>query len=105
MQPNEVLSVDEIDLSEPEFWGRPWAEREGAFQTLRRERPVSFHAERDFGVAEVPVGDGYWALTRHADILEASRTPEIFCSSRGGYSAQGIRRCGIMLRRSGNTTF
>lgn len=86
MQPVQALSVDEIDLSEPEFWTRPWEEREGAFLTLRRERPMSFHAERDFGVAEVPVGDGYWAVTRHADILEASRTPEVFCSSRGATS-------------------
>ncbi len=75
------LSVDQIKLSEPEFWMRPIAEREGAFATLRRERPISFHKELSFG--PIPAGPGYWALTRYADILEASRTPEIFCSGRG----------------------
>lgn len=84
MQPVEALSIDEIDLSEPEFWGRPWEEREGAFRTLRRERPMSFYKELDLGL--VPVGDGYWAVTRHADILEASRKPEIFSSARGATS-------------------
>jgi len=90
MQPAEVLSLDEIDLSAPDFWARPWEEREGAFQLLRRERPISFHEELDvakeFGVDMIPRGPGYWAVTRHADILEASRKPEIFCSGRGATS-------------------
>lgn len=86
MEPVQALSLDEIDLSTPEFWSRPWAEREGAFQTLRSERPMSFYEERDFGVPMVPAGTGYWAVTRHADILTASRTPEVFCSRRGATS-------------------
>jgi cytochrome P450 len=77
----QVLSVDEIQLSEPAFWARPWEQREGAFATLRAERPVAFHEEWDFGI--LPKGPGYWSLTRHADILEASRTPEVFCSGKG----------------------
>jgi hypothetical protein len=41
MQPERKLAVDEIRLSDPAFWGRPRGEREGAFATLREERPVS----------------------------------------------------------------
>lgn len=81
MQPQRVLGVDEICLSDPEFWVRPLEEREGAFATLREERPVSFHEEWDFEI--VPKGPGYWSLARHADILEASRRPEVFCSGKG----------------------
>ena len=81
MNIKQVLSVDEIHLSDPQFWLRPWEEREGAFATLRAERPVSFQEEWDFGI--LPKGPGYWSLTRHADILEASRTPEVFCSGKG----------------------
>jgi cytochrome P450 len=81
VQPVRTLAVDEIRLSDPAFWERPLEEREGAFATLRAERPVSFHAEADLGI--LPQGPGYWALTRHADILEASRSPELFCSGRG----------------------
>ena len=40
MEPSEVLAAGEIDLADPVFWTRPLEEREGAFLTLRRERPV-----------------------------------------------------------------
>ena len=85
MEPRSVLSLDEIDLSAPEFWVRPSEEREGAFQTLRRDKPMSFYAEPDTR-GLVPPGPGYWAVTRHADILRASREPELFCSSKGATS-------------------
>lgn len=84
MQPRSVLPIDDIALGDIEFWLRPWEEREGAFETLRRERPVSFHEEPDLGeFSPLPRGPGFWSLTRHADILEASRTPEVFCSGQG----------------------
>ena len=85
MEPKCVLGVDAIDLSSPEFWMRPWAEREGAFLTLRRERPMAFYKEND-SLGLIEPGPGYWAVTRHADILEASRNPQHFCSSRGATS-------------------
>jgi len=81
MQPRSVLSVDEIDLSDLTFWQRPIEEREGAFATLRAEQPISFQKEPDLEF--FPAGPGYWSLTRHTDILEASRSPEIFCSGKG----------------------
>jgi len=83
MEPREVLDVDAINLSDPAFWARPMAEREGGFATLRRERPVSFHEEPYVEGLPFPRGPGYWALTRHADILEVSRNPQTFCSGRG----------------------
>jgi cytochrome P450 len=83
LQPRSVLALDQIQLSNPEFWMRPLEEREGAFATLRAERPVSFHEEWDFEFSPIPKGPGYWAITKHADILEVSRTPEVFCSGRG----------------------
>jgi cytochrome P450 len=80
MQPNSVLNVDQIQLGHPDFWKRPMEEREGAFLTLRRERPVSFHAELD---PRIPSGPGFWALSRHADVLKAGTTPKVFSSARG----------------------
>ena len=67
MQPKRVLGVDDIQLSNPEFWMRPNEEREGAFASLREERPVSFHEEWEFEFAPLPKGPGYWAVSRHAD--------------------------------------
>jgi cytochrome P450 len=76
--------VDSIDLSDPEFWNRPGAEREAAFAALRRERPISFHKEFEPPPGmPLPRGPGYWALTKHRDVLEVSRTPELYCSGKG----------------------
>ena len=86
MNVSRVLSLDEIDLSLPAFWLRPRAERDGAFATLRAERPVPFMPERPFPGLSLPVGPGYWSLTRHADILTASRMPELFSSAAGATS-------------------
>jgi len=49
------------------------------FARLRREAPVYWNPEAD--------GAGFWALTRHADIVEASRQPELFSSAHqnGGH--------------------
>ena len=81
MQPREVIPVDQIWLAEQTFWARPLEEREGAFATLRRERPISWHEEPEIVI--LPKGPGFWAVTKHADILEVSRQPEIFCSGQG----------------------
>jgi cytochrome P450 len=80
-EPRTDFSVDDIDLSDQEFWALPEEEREGAFALLRRERPISFHAERGYG--PFPAGPGYWALSRHQDVLDASKQPELFCSGKG----------------------
>ncbi|MGI8752240.1 MAG: cytochrome P450 [Acidimicrobiales bacterium] len=82
MEPYEALTADAIDLSDLEgFWTRPVAEREGAFRTLRRDRPLAFfeEPETDFG----PRGPGYYAVTRYHDVVTASRHPEVFCSGAG----------------------
>ena len=87
MKPQTVLSADEINLSDLQFWARPLEEREGAFLTLRRERPMAFFKEPDMEAVDwIEPGPGYWAVTRHADILEASRTPRIFSSAAGATS-------------------
>ncbi|HVB91790.1 MAG TPA: cytochrome P450 [Acidimicrobiales bacterium] len=89
MQPRAVLQVDDIDLSDIAFWARPWDEREGAFQTLRQERPMAFFDEPEIPEAltyVIPKGAGYRALTRHAHVVEASRHPEIYQSARGATS-------------------
>ena len=83
MQPTPVLAVDEIELSASDFWRRPLEEREGAFQTLRRERPISFHAEPETIIEGLEQGPGYWAVTRHADVLQISRNAQVYCSGKG----------------------
>ena len=90
MQPSRV-GLDEIDLSDIEFWAAPPEFREGAFLSLREQRPMAFFSEPEMP-PEVPMpqGPGYWAVTRHADIVEASRRPEVFSSARGATSVQDM---------------
>ncbi|MCW2527732.1 MAG: cytochrome [Pseudonocardiales bacterium] len=61
------------------FWAQPLDDRLDDFARLRREAPVTYHAE---GLRR---GDrpGFWSVTRHADIAHVSRNPEIFSSGRG----------------------
>jgi len=79
-----VAGTDDIDLSANEFWALPLAERAAAFARLRSEpRP------RVFAEPEGPVrdqGPGYYALVRYADVVEASKHHEVFCSGKGATS-------------------
>lgn len=77
-----ILSADDVDLSDRYFWQRPMAEREKAFELLRSLDRPRFYREIETSFA--PPGPGYYALVKHADILEVSRNPEIFCSGDGG---------------------
>ncbi|MHB8438348.1 MAG: cytochrome P450 [Acidimicrobiales bacterium] len=81
-----TLPVDSFDLSDLEFWARPIQDREAGFRALRSERPIAFYEEPDLTESAIPIpkGPGYFALTRHADIVEVSRHPEIFCSGKSG---------------------
>jgi methyl-branched lipid omega-hydroxylase len=75
------MAALDIDLSDTDFWGRPLAERDAAFARLRSLGEPAFFAEPDTPFADT--GPGYYALVRHADVTEASRHPEVFCSGRG----------------------
>ncbi|MFI6482874.1 cytochrome P450 [Nonomuraea sp. NPDC050663] len=76
------MSVIDFDLSAAEFWALPMDDREEAFRRLRELDKPAFFEEMEISFA--PRGPGYHALVRHADILEASRHPELFCSGDGG---------------------
>ena len=70
-----------IELSDMAFWGLPLADRAAVFARLRAEERRRFYPE-----PVVPFGDkgpGFYALVRHADVVEVSRHPEVFCSRRG----------------------
>src|SRR5262245_31082297 len=81
-------STEPIDLSDTEFWARPLAERRAAFALLRAREQPTFFAEPETPFAET--GPGYYALVRHADVVEASRNPEVFCSGKGATSVADL---------------
>jgi cytochrome P450 len=75
-------ALDDIDLSDLDWWTGDIRNREAAFAALRAERPVApmvLPGMPEFGFPETP----YFSITRHADIVEASRHAELFCSGQG----------------------
>jgi cytochrome P450 len=76
------MHLSEINLSDIEgFWTEPMAVREAAFETLRREDPIRFFPEAE--TEYLAAGPGYYALTKHADIVAASRQANVFQSGAG----------------------
>jgi cytochrome P450 len=75
-------AVDDIELSDLDWWTGSLDARAAAFATLRAERPVApmvMPGLPEMGIVETP----YYSITRHADIVRASRHPELFCSGEG----------------------
>jgi cytochrome P450 len=76
------MQLDEINLSDIDgFWTLPMSTRDEAFELLRRNDPIRFFAEAE--TEFLAAGPGYHAITKHADIVEASRHPELFKSGNG----------------------
>ena len=74
---------DSIDLSSRAFWSTSAADREKDFAVLRAERPVSWHPPVEDALMQDPNDHGYWAVTRHADIVTVSRDSDTFLSGKG----------------------
>ena len=73
----EEVSTPLVDLN---WWQNNPAERDEVFADLRRNHPQVFVP---VGAAGSSSAKGFYALTRHADILEVSRRPEDFSSGEG----------------------
>ena len=73
------VPLSDVNLGSWKFWTLDDDFRDGAFTTLRREAPISFH--REIAQEGRPEGSGHWALTRFDDVFYASRHPEVFSSS------------------------
>ncbi|MFE6509577.1 cytochrome P450 [Nocardioides sp. NPDC057767] len=71
-------SLASSPLNDLSWWHADADERERTFARHRREDP------RPFVRVSAQSESGFWALTRHEDILEVSRRPEDFTSGDGG---------------------
>lgn len=56
------------------------------FEMLRREDPVHWQAPPTKARADgvMPIEGGFYAITKHADVMEISRRPDVFSSEIGG---------------------
>jgi cytochrome P450 len=83
---------DPIDISSQAFWAKAPNERDVAFAELRAHRPVSWHHPAETNLIPNPDDSGFWAVVRNADIVTASRSPEIFASGQefGGVMLEDV---------------
>lgn len=70
-----------FDLTDPALWADRSPTEE--FAALRRTAPVWWNAQTPEQAAPFTDG-GYWAITRHEDIKEISRKPELWSSHTNG---------------------
>jgi cytochrome P450 len=79
-----VPVTGELDLSQNDFWSASLAQRHAAFARLRERDAPPYFADPETPFSTP--GGGYYAFVRHADVVEASRHPDIFSSARGATS-------------------
>lgn len=83
LTPSSSRPYDPIDLSSKAFWSGTAADRETSFAELRAARPVSWHPPVEDSLMHDPEDHGYWAVTRHADVVTVSRDSETYLSGKG----------------------
>lgn len=75
--------LDDIDLTDLDRFAHGFPH--DVFTALRRERPVWFHPP----TPHTPDGEGFWVLSRHADVLAVAADAAVFSSQGGGDRAGG----------------
>jgi cytochrome P450 len=74
---------DPADISSRAFWSGTAADRERTFAELRRDRPVSWHPPAADPLFPAEDDPGFWAVVRHADLVEVTRRHDDFRSGQG----------------------
>jgi cytochrome P450 len=68
----------DVDLTDLDRFARGFPH--DVFTRLRREAPVWFHPP----TAHTPGGEGFWVISRHADVLAVATDARTYSSERGG---------------------
>jgi cytochrome P450 len=91
-QPRTTRAFDQRDISSKAFWAQVPGERDRVFAQLRAEQPISWHRPAETDLLPNSADPGFWALTRHADIVAVSRNSEIFASGQefGGVMLEDV---------------
>lgn len=81
-----MAEADALDLDRIDLLADTWADRvpHAEFARLRRDRPVFWHPEPGDTSGRTQPGDGFWAVTKHADIVQISKDHETWSNERGG---------------------
>jgi cholest-4-en-3-one 26-monooxygenase len=82
------MELSDVDLLDPDAFrlGR----HHDMFRVVRAEDPVFW--------TEEPGGDGFWSITRHADLITVNRDAHVFSSAEKGISIPDVPPEGAMVR-------
>lgn len=69
------------DITSHDFWSQSFTRRDETFAQLRRGAGLTWH--RPLPSLFPTEEDGFWAVTRRADIAFVSQHPETFTSAQG----------------------
>ncbi|MFM7694015.1 MAG: cytochrome P450 [Actinomycetota bacterium] len=85
-----TVDLSAIELKDPDVYldGVPWE----SFRLLREHDPVHWHPESD--------GPGFWAITKHADLVAISKDPQRFSSAARFIYYEEIDEESMAIRRS-----
>lgn len=85
-----TVDLSAIELKDPDVYldGVPWE----SFRLLREHDPVHWHPESD--------GPGFWAITKHADLVAISKDPRRFSSAARFIYYEEIDEESMAIRRS-----
>lgn len=92
------MQLAEIDIFDQDIYlqrGIPHAE----LNFLRDHDPVHFHAEPQQPQRPEVKPTGYWAITKHQDIVNISRDPATFSSERGGTNIFDVTQAELLRIR------
>ena len=86
--------MESVDLS----YGRSFANGfpHEFFSHLRREAPVWWHAPTE----HTPGGEGFWVVSRYADVVNVFKDAETFSSELGGTQIFDGRGAGYQLNQT-----
>ena len=82
------MELSDVDLCNPDSFRT--GQHHEMFRVLRAEDPVHW--------TEEPDGSGFWSVTRHADLIEVNREPQLFSSAAQGISIPDLGEEGAMVR-------
>ncbi|MGD9750195.1 MAG: cytochrome P450 [Acidimicrobiia bacterium] len=86
--------MEPLDLS----WGRTFANGfpHPFFAWLRREAPVWWHEPTE----HTPEGEGFWVVSRYADVVAMFKDPDTFSSELGGTQIAASNGAGLQLNQT-----
>ena len=87
LDPEAIMRrADELDIDQIDLLADTWGDRvpHAEFARLRRDRPVYWHPEVDDSPHGAQPGDGFWAITKHDDIVAISKDHQTWSNEVGG---------------------